>query len=117
MSVRALMDEDLEIRRNPLLQQRWLFTADKIARDPSLLRIPLANIERWIAAGELGNDAPLLDWRARIEAAQATPEGMARLLDLMRDDREEAWFLKTCSPFPGVLTRNELDQFRCAWVH
>ena len=117
MSGRGVMDEDLEIRRNPVLQQRWLYTADKIARDPSLLRIPLANIERWIAAGELGNDAPLLDWRVRIEAAQAAPEGLRRLLELMRDDGEDAWFLKTCSPFPGVLTRTELDQFRCAWVH
>ena len=111
------MDEDLEIRRNPVIQQRWLYTADKIARDPSLLRIPLANIERWIAAGELGNDPPLLDWRARIEAAQASPEGMDSLLDLMRDDGEDAWFLKTCSPFPGVLTKVERRRFRCAWVH
>lgn len=117
MPARGIMDEGLEIRRNPVIQQRWLFTAEKIARDPSLLRIALANIARWIAADELGNDAPLLDWRARIEAAQATPEGMCRLLDLMRDDGEDAWYLKTCSPFPGVLSRNELDQFRCAWVH
>lgn len=111
------MDEDLEIRRNPVLQQRWLYTADKIARDPSLLRIPLANIERWIAAGELGNDAPLLAWRTRIEAAQAGPDGLVRLLELMRDDGEDAWFLKTCSPFPGVLTKEERRRFRCAWTH
>lgn len=111
------MDEDLEIHRNPVIQQRWLFTAAKIERDPSLLSIPLANIERWIAAGELGNTAALLDWRSGIEAAQASPEGLRKLLELMRDDREVAWYLKTCSPFPGVLSRNELDQFRCAWVH
>ena len=111
------MDEDPEIHRNPVIQQRWLFTADKIERDPSLLSIPLANIERWIAAGELGNTAALLDWRSRIEAAQASAEGMRKLLELMRDDREEAWYLKTCSPFPGVLSRSELDQFRCGWVH
>lgn len=117
MPVGGLMDDNREIHRNPLLQQRWLFTADKIARDPSLLQIPLANIERWIAAGELGNIAPLLDWRSRIEAAQASPEGMRELLELMRDDGEEAWYLKSCTPFPGVLSRNELDQFRCAWVH
>jgi len=112
-----MIDDDRDIHRNPVLQQRWLFTADKIARDPSLLQIPLANIERWIAAGELGNTAPLRDWRARIEAAQASPEGMRTLLELMRDDSEDAWYLKTCSPFPGVLTKQERRQFRCAWVH
>lgn len=111
------MEENLEIRRNPVIQQRWLFTANKIARDPSLLHIPLANIERWIAAGELGNTAPLLDWRLRIKAAQASPEGLDPLLKLMRDDSEDAWYLKTCSPFPGVLTKEERRQFRCAWTH
>ena len=111
------MDTDPEIHRNPVIRKRWLFTADKIERDPSLLSIPLANIERWIAAGELGNTAVLLDWRSRITAAQTSPEGLRQLLDLLRDDAEEAWYLKTCSPFPGLLTRSELDQFRCAWVH
>jgi hypothetical protein len=111
------MEEEDVIHRNPVLQQRWLFTAEKIARDPSLLRIPLANIERWIAAGQLGNTAPLLDWRARIEAAQASAEGLRDLLALLRDDSEEAWFLKTCSPFPGVLSKLERRQFRCAWTH
>lgn len=109
--------DDPEVHRNPVIQQRWLYTADKIERQPSLLAIPLANIERWLASGALGNPQPLHQWRVLIEAAQISSQGMQALLELMRDDREEAWHLKTCSPFPGVLTRDELDQFRCAWVH
>jgi hypothetical protein len=109
--------DDPEVHRNPVIQQRWLYTADKIERQPGLLSIPLANIERWLASGALGNPQPLLEWRALIEAAQSCPQGMQALLQLMRDDREEAWYLKTCSPFPGVLTKQERRQFRCAWTH
>ena len=102
---------------NPLIYQRYLFMADKIERQPELLAIPLANIERWIAMDRLGDVRPLIQWREMIERAQASGEGFAELLAFLRDDGEEARYLKSCSPFPGVLNEEELDQFACAWTH
>ena len=109
--------ESEEIHQNPLIYQRWLFTAGKIGRDPPLLSIPLENIERWMVSGHLGNLDPLRRWRAIINEARESPEGLRKLLELLRDDSEEARFLKSCSPFPGVLTKTERRNFRCAWVH
>jgi hypothetical protein len=102
---------------NPLIFQCDLFLADKIERQPELLAIPLANIERWIAMDRLGDVRPLIQWREMIERAQASSEGFAELLAFLRDDGEEARYLKSCSPFPGVLTKEERRKFSCAWTH
>lgn len=111
------MEPDPPIGQNPLIYKRWLFLADKIENDVSLLSIPLENIERWIAEGRLGNTWALVEWKSIIEASQASAAGMADLLKLLRDDGERARQLKSCSPFPGVLTRKERDLFTCAWTH
>ena len=102
---------------NPLIFQCDLFLAAKIERQPELLEIPLKNIERWIAMDRLGDVRPLIQWREMIERAQASGEGFAELLAFLRDYGEEARYLKSCSPFPGVLSEDELDQFACAWTH
>jgi hypothetical protein len=80
--------------------------ADKIECDPSLLRIPLENIERWLANG---HTAPhrLEEWRGIILRAQESPEGFHALLDLLRDTDENASRLKDFAPFAGLLTREE----------
>jgi len=103
--------------QNPLIFQRWLFLADKIERAPELLSIPLKNIQRWMASERLGDPWALGEWKSLIEAAQHSEAKMTELLHLLRDDGESARQLKSCSPFPGVLTRNERDQFTCAWTH
>ena len=97
--------------------KRWLFMADKLEREPALLEIPLGNIERWLAAGRHANVGPLLWWRDVIRRAGESGQAMAELLAFLRDDGEEARRMKSCSPFPGVLTREERDRFRCAWTH
>jgi hypothetical protein len=102
---------------NPLIHEKWLFMAAKIERQPGLLEIPLKNIARWIAMNRLGDVRPLIEWSGRIEQAQASPEAFATLLAFLRDDSEYPRYLKSCSPFPGVLTDEELDQFQCAWTH
>jgi hypothetical protein len=92
--------------------------ADKIARDPALLRIPLENIERWLEAGQ---PAPhrLEQWRGLILDAQRSPEGFAALLRLLRDQREGAVHLKSFDPFPGVLSTQErrVVILKCAFAH
>jgi hypothetical protein len=102
---------------NPLIHESWLYTADKIERQPELLEIPLRNIERWIAMDRLGDVRALILWRETIEKAQASAEGFARLLAFLRDDGEYARYLKSCTPFPEVLNKEDRRQFTCAWTH
>ena len=97
--------------------------ADKLERaDPAsreaLLRIPLENIDRWLANG---HTAPhrLEQWRQIILRAQQSLGGFAELLALLRDRGETATHLKTFDPFPGVLTTMERRQvlLQCAYAH
>lgn len=111
------MAADSLASQNPLIFQRWIFVADKIERDPELLEIPLRNIRRWLEAGRIGNPWALVEWRKNIEAARASADGMTSLLGFLRNDGQRARQLKSCSPFAGVLTRDERDQFTCAWTH
>ena len=92
--------------------------ADKIERDPSLLRIPIENIDRWIAHG---HTAPhrLEQWRQIIHCAQQSPESFRELLALLRDHSEATERLRDFAPFAGVLTAAErLTIIRqCAYSH
>jgi hypothetical protein len=92
---------------------RFRLMADKIEADPALLEIPLANIARWLALGH-SSAARLEEWRAKILDAKSSPAGMARLLALLRDQSWEALLWKGFSPFPGILSKAELD--RLSWT-
>ena len=92
--------------------------ADKIERDSSLLRIPLENIERWLAENR---PAPhrLKQWRDLIHEAQASDEGMVKFLALLRDQSEPAVHLKSFNVFPRVLSTMERRSviLKCAFSH
>ena len=92
--------------------------ADKIERDPSLLHIPLENIDRWIANG---HTAPhrLEQWRQIILAAQQSPEGLQELLRILRDKSDATERLRAFSPMAGILTPAEtLPVIRqCVYSH
>jgi hypothetical protein len=88
--------------------------ADKLEQaDPAtrtaLLRIPLDNIDRWLANG---HTAPhrLEQWRQIVARARGAPEGLTGLLQLLRDHGETAERLKDFAPFAGLLTREERHQ-------
>ena len=103
---------------NPDPYRKFCAVADKIARDPALLEIPLANIARWLAAGNHDCIHRLGQWRELIEAAQRSPEGMAALLALLRDDSEDARFFKGFSPMAGILTKAERRALTtCVYAH
>jgi len=95
---------------------RFRAIADKLEADPGLLRIPLENIDRWIANG---SDAVhrLEQWRTIVLRAQESEEGMKALLGLLRDNGEEAQHLKSYAPFPGILTTKERDRLSCGFSH
>lgn len=92
---------------------RFRLIADKIEADPSLLSIPLENIERWLARGHSAVRR-LEEWRGLILDARESATGMRHLLALLRDQSWEAVFLKEFAPFPGVLTSDELN--RLSWT-
>jgi len=81
------------------------------------LTIPLENIRRWKKAGRLANTGFLDQWVEMIKVARVGEAGMTGLLEFLRKDGEETRELKSCSSFAGVLTREERDQFTCAWTH
>ena len=88
--------------------------ADKLeqaepAARTALLRIPLDNIDRWLANG---HTAPhrLEQWRQILLCAQGSDDGFEELLRLLRDPGELAQRLKDFAPFAGVLTREERHQ-------
>ncbi len=92
--------------------------ADKIARDPALLEIGLANIARWIANGS-DQQHKLHEWRDCILAAQSSPEALARLLALLREDSEIAAYEREFAPFAGVMSAEERRPFllACSYTH
>ena len=91
--------------------------ADLAAR-AALLRIPLDNIDRWLANG---HTAPhrLEQWRQIILHAQESDKGFGELLHLLRDTGEVNERLLEFAPFAGVLTAQErLTLIRqCAYSH
>jgi hypothetical protein len=114
------MEESLpqaQLNTQPLVFKRWLFLADKLEEQPELLVTPLKNIKNWISNGRLADTRILVEWREMIERSRASDEGMAELLEFLRSDGEKTRAMKSCSPFAGVLTREERDQFTCAWTH
>jgi hypothetical protein len=92
--------------------------ADEIEQNPSLLRVPLENIERLLANG-ISASHRLEQWRGIILRAQKFSEGFQALLDLLRSRTEEAEHLKSFDPFPGVLTTAERRVIiaECAFAH
>ena len=92
--------------------------ADKLERNPSLLHIPLENIDRWTAQGH-GVPHRLEQWRQIILGAQKSPEDFQALLDLLREHSEKNSRLKDFAPFAGVLTASERRTIirKCAYSH
>ncbi len=95
---------------------RYRLIADKIAADPTLLDIPLANIARWLGNGHTAVTR-LEGWRRMILDAKASREGMEKLLFILRDQDWESVMWKDFSPFPGILSSIELDRFSWSSSH
>jgi len=93
--------------------------ADKLEADPSLLRIPLANIDRWLNQGVLSSPNWSNRWRDLLERATRDPASLSSVLIILRADTEEARRWRDFSPFAGVLNAEERRTIirRCNYSH
>ncbi len=85
-------------REDPVLFQERL--ARTIAKDPRCLQIALENLDRWESWGRT-HTGPIKQWRAIINHACASPEGLDRLLDFLRTAHPDSEPLLSCSPLVG----------------
>ena len=83
--------------------------AERIRRDPSLLRIPRENIERWIARDvyDEGEKRSVMEWWPLLDESR-----LDDLAALMTDPGEEGQRLRQSSPFAGFLRPGERDAIR-----
>lgn len=80
--------------------------AEKIECDPGVIDRALATLEHWGARG-LVPPMRLTQWRGLLVRAKSNQAGMRALLNLLRDESEEARRLKDFAPFAGILSREE----------
>jgi hypothetical protein len=106
----AVILEDPHLCR-PSRERLWQELAERVRRDPSSLDLPLANIERWLAQGRL-QAAPLLEWRKRLEGARRSEMELAALTGWMEEPNHDSEPLKSCSPFPGLLSEAEWEMLK-----
>ncbi|MDR1303607.1 MAG: hypothetical protein LBK76_00110 [Verrucomicrobiales bacterium] len=71
-----------------------------LRRDPSLLSIAKDNINRWLAAREIGERDPILEWK------EILGYPFQAIIKLLESEDEEACRLRQSSPFAGVLPEN-----------
>jgi len=109
----AYLDSRTERSGDEVSADRFRLIADKIEADPSLLQIPLDNIDRWLSQGHSAVKR-LEEWRTVILDAKASSTGMTHLLALLRDQSWEAVFFKEFAPTPGILNKAELA--RLSWT-
>ena len=84
--------------------------AEKIARDPDLLRIPKRNVERWRTRSVAHTPIYLEEWNRILR------KPWVKIAEFMVSGSEDAIRLRQSSPFAGVLTSAErkriYDAFR-----
>ena len=80
---------------------RWQRIAGHLATHPADLTIALDNIDRWLALGRV-HPAPLVEWRARIHAAQDSPTAFREFIEFLAAPNHDDGPLKSCSPFVGL---------------
>jgi hypothetical protein len=83
--------------------------AQKIQRDPTLLRIAKTNLARWRTRATPNDLHYLREWERLLEV------GLDAALAVATEDSERASALRQSSPFAGILTPSERITFLKAW--
>jgi len=96
----------------------YSLVADKIVRDPGVVRTALTTLAKWEALGE-ASPARLAAWRRLLCAARRGRAGRRRLLAVLRDDSLRNRRRLDFAPFAGVLTREERRKIflKCTFDH
>ena len=89
----------------------WRLLADKLQREPALIKVARNNITRWREQGHSALQR-LNEWDGVLLAAENDPKGMQHLLSVLLDTNEDHERLRDFSPFAGVLTREERRRAR-----
>ena len=101
-------------KRPPVRSHQWIDLVDlkmcrsiamKLRRDPSLMRIPRANLRHW--RKKLGTWPPALQEWDQIIRTNPLP----RVLRILTQDNDEGQRLRQSDPFVGILTENERRSF------
>jgi hypothetical protein len=83
--------------------------ADKIRREPELFAHALENIRRWKPVTD-PRTLPYFD-----EWEQILSQGIEFALAKATEDSEHAADLRQCTPFAGILSQEERDEFFRNW--
>ncbi len=92
--------------------------ADKIEKNPAVVKAALDTLVRWKALGAMP-PARLATWQRILSDAQRGKAGLKRLLAVLRDDSESNRRLLDFGPFAGVLTKQERRKvfLKCTFDH
>lgn len=96
-----------EIDRRSLELHRAV--AEKIRKEPTLLRIAQDNLDRWERRGASHSQPYLEEWRRILNS------GTEVVLLTIVDPSARATALRQSSPFSGVLTPRERSRILAAW--
>lgn len=107
-----------ELRETAVAPSYWQLVADKLQREPGLVRIARDNIVRWRSQGQTATHR-LEQWERLLIDAQAGERGMLCLMNVLLGSEEENERLREFNPFPGILTREERRRARelCGYRH
>lgn len=98
----------------PVCSHQWIDLVDlkmcrriaqKVRRDPSLMRIPKTNLLRW--KKKIGHWPPALQEWDQIIRTNPLP----RVLKILTQDNDDGQRLRQSDPFVGILTEKERRSF------
>ena len=78
--------------------------AEKLRRDPQLMRVAFDNLERWLSSGahDDGSKKLLLKWKRCLETLP-----LESVIELMLEPTEKGNQRRQSSPFAGILSKEE----------
>ena len=92
--------------------------AEKIQKDPSVLKMAKATLRKWRRLGE-APEARLDEWRRILEYAGKSPKGRKALIVMLKTRNKDNCRLLDFAPFAGILTREERRKvfLKCVYAH
>ena len=95
-----------------------LVIADKIEKNPAVVKTALGTLDKWEALGEIPA-ARLRQWRRILLRAGKGRSGIKALTRILRDDSGKSRRMCEFAPFAGILSREERRKvfLKCVYDH